>query len=403
VAADSAGNIYIADRNNNRIRKISNGIITTIAGNGKAGSTGDGAAATSAELNGPQAVAVDSTGKVYVADTGNSRIRLLAPPPLLITGPSSEPSGEVGFAYSGTALTASGGLPPYTWSATSLPPGLTLAAIGAISGTPTTSGIWAPVFSVKDSLGNSANVTLSIEIDSVPQVAGLQNAGSFASGAVAPGEIVVVYGSGIGPASLTLAQVDTTSGLLQTSVGGTVVQFNGIAAPLVYSSAGQVAAIVPFELAGLASAQLVVRFQGKGIAASTVQVVASAPSIFTTGSGTGQASALNQDSTVNSPSNPAAAGSTIVLYLTGGGQTNPGSIDGQIVTSAPFPQPTLPVTVTIGGQQTTYAYAGAAPYEVAGVWQINAAIPQGVTGNAVPVSVQIGTTSTQTAVTIAVR
>jgi sugar lactone lactonase YvrE len=77
VAVDSAGNLYIAD--NNRIRKVSNGVITTVAGDGTEGFSGDGGLATSAELNGPTGVAVDSGGSVYFADFNNNRIRLLTP------------------------------------------------------------------------------------------------------------------------------------------------------------------------------------------------------------------------------------------------------------------------------------------------------------------------------------
>ena len=78
VAVDSAGNVYIGDSGNNMIRKVdSSGIITTIAGTGTAGFSGDGGAPTAAQLNGPFGVAVDSAGNVYIADYGNSRIRMI--------------------------------------------------------------------------------------------------------------------------------------------------------------------------------------------------------------------------------------------------------------------------------------------------------------------------------------
>jgi len=77
VTVDASGNIYIADSGNNRIRKVtaSTGIITTVAGNGTAGSSGDGGAATSAELSYPTAVVVDSPGNVYIADYNNNKVR----------------------------------------------------------------------------------------------------------------------------------------------------------------------------------------------------------------------------------------------------------------------------------------------------------------------------------------
>src|ERR1700722_8290065 len=75
VALDSSGNLYIGDVGNSRIRKVTNGIITTIAGNGTAGFSGDGGIATSAEINTPQDVFPDNAGNLYIADTRNNRIR----------------------------------------------------------------------------------------------------------------------------------------------------------------------------------------------------------------------------------------------------------------------------------------------------------------------------------------
>jgi sugar lactone lactonase YvrE len=80
LAIDAAGNLYIADTHNNRIRKVSSatGIISTIAGTGAAGFFGDGAAATAAQLDLPTALALDATGDLYIADTANHRIRRIA-------------------------------------------------------------------------------------------------------------------------------------------------------------------------------------------------------------------------------------------------------------------------------------------------------------------------------------
>jgi uncharacterized protein (TIGR03437 family) len=99
IALDSAGNLYIADFNHQRIRKVSNGVITTVAGNGTDGFSGDGGPAFLAQLNGPLGVAVDSFGHVYIADGGNSRIRLLTP----AGSPSINVGGVVNAASSARA------------------------------------------------------------------------------------------------------------------------------------------------------------------------------------------------------------------------------------------------------------------------------------------------------------
>jgi trimeric autotransporter adhesin len=78
IALNSAGDVYIADYSNNRIRKISNGLITTVAGNGTPGFSGDNGPATTAQLNGPVGVAVDGSGNLYVSDTLNARVRKIS-------------------------------------------------------------------------------------------------------------------------------------------------------------------------------------------------------------------------------------------------------------------------------------------------------------------------------------
>ncbi len=97
VAFDAYGNLFIADQNNDRIRKINtNGIITTVAGKSGAGSGGDGGAATNAQLNLPFGVAFDGSGNLYVADSGNNRIRMVA-----TTGIISTVAGKSGSGFGG--------------------------------------------------------------------------------------------------------------------------------------------------------------------------------------------------------------------------------------------------------------------------------------------------------------
>jgi len=109
IALDSAGNLYIADFTNQRIRKVSNGVITTVAGNGAEGFSGDGGPAFYAQLNGPVGVAADSSGDVYVADSGNGRIRLLSPAGSpSITGNASDPAAHGNQLVAGSIASAYG-------------------------------------------------------------------------------------------------------------------------------------------------------------------------------------------------------------------------------------------------------------------------------------------------------
>ena len=234
------------------------------------------------------------------------------------------------------------------------------------------------------------------------QPASVVNAASFLSGPVAPGEIVTVFGTGFGPGPLTTFRL--TAGLVNTTLGGTRLLFDGVSAPLIYTVENQLSAVVPYAVAGKSSTQVQVEYRGAKSAAVTLQLAPVSPAIFTLdSSGRGAGAILNQDSSVNSPANPARIGSVVSIFATGEGQTSPAGVDGK-PESDPAPHPILPVSVTIGGQTVTPIYAGGAPGNVAGLMQVNVQIPSAIqTGSAVPVVVQVGNTSSQAGVTIAVR
>ena len=106
LATDSAGNLYIADWTNNVVRKVATatGVITTVAGNGTSGFTGDGGLATSAELNGPTGIAVDNAGDIYIADQSNNRVReVIAATGVIMTVAGN---GAQGFSGDGGAATS---------------------------------------------------------------------------------------------------------------------------------------------------------------------------------------------------------------------------------------------------------------------------------------------------------
>ncbi len=279
------GDLLIAEMGGNRIRRLTAaGILSTIAGTGVAGPFGDGGLASSAQLNAPADLVVDLGGKIWVADSGNNRIRTLTPD-----------------------------------------------SVGSI-------------------LGGATVV----------------NAASVAIGAIAPGEIVSIFGSGFDPAS---AQVF----------------FASKPATLFYAGATQLNVLVPADLAPDSNAEILIKAQGAAVADFSTKVAAAAPGIFTISNGTGQAAANNADGTANSSSNPVARGAIIVLYATG---------EGQNIES---------ISLTIGGDLAELLYAGRAP-GFPGLMQINARVPAGTApvGN-LPVSLGIGNAASQSGVTIAVR
>ena len=428
VAVDGAGNVYIAEFGNNRVRKVdSKGIITTVAGTGVSAYGGDGGPALSAQLNGPQGVAVDSAGNLYIADTENNRVRRVTAGGAISTIAGN---GLAGFAADGglAANTQMGnptGVAVDTFGNLYIADGnarvrkvFTTGIIGTIAGTGvrgysgdggagTQARLNAPsgvavsaagnVY-VADTLNNAVRM-LQLGAFGIA-VQAVASAASNLSGPIAPGEVLVIYGSGMGPDQLTQFQPDS-NGFVPTNLAGTTVAINGALAPIIYTSANQVAAVAPFAVSG-SVAQLSVQYQGQSSAAFNLSVAPAAPGLFTLdGSGAGQAAAVNQDGSLNGGAHRAIAGSFVSLYVTGAGQTNPGGIDGHLA-AVPLPLPLLPVTVTIGGKPAATNYAGAAPGSVEGVMQVNAQIPIGLTAGNVAVVVRVGTSSTQPGVTVAV-
>jgi uncharacterized protein (TIGR03437 family) len=370
LALDSAGDLYIVDQGNEIVRKIANGTITTVAGvPGTHGYNGDGIPAVSALLYSPAGVAVDAAGDLFIADSGNDRIREVSP-----SGTISTLAGNGEAVFAGDTLLS-------TKSAVNAPRDVALSPAGSLY--------------VADT-GNSRIRLLSPAL----AITSVANSASNVGGAIAPGEIVTIFGSLLGPSTLVVSGPNA-SGAYPTQVGGTSVSINGTPAPMIYASATQVAAVAPYEITG-STAQVTVQYQGATSSPASVAIAPSDPALFTVGSGTGQAAVLNQDGSLNGPSSPAPIGTIIVLYATGEGQTTPPGMNGQ-VTGTTLPKPVLPVTVMIGNQPANVLYAGEAPGEIAGVMQLNVTIPSGVQpGSAVPVVLQVGNASSPAGVAVAV-
>jgi uncharacterized protein (TIGR03437 family) len=228
------------------------------------------------------------------------------------------------------------------------------------------------------------------------------NLPATAPGVAVPGMIFVGYGAQIGPATLAYGGVDA-QGNRVTSVQGEQILFDGVPAPIYYVSANQVAGWVPYSVAGKTSTQVTVQFNGQTSEPLAVPVATADPGVFSANfSGSGPAAALNEDGSINSSSAPAGADSTVILFGTGEGQTNPPGVTGQTV-SAPFPAFSLSVSATIGGLAAKVSYAGPAPGQTEGFSQWNLVVPNGLAAGNQPVVLTVGTFKSQANLTIAVH
>ena len=205
---------------------------------------------------------------------------------------------------------------------------------------------------------------------------GVVNAASSApfTAGVSPGELITLTGTNIGPSNLQVA-----SNLpFPTMLGGVQVFINNIAAPIYYVSSGQVAAIVPFEIASSSVAQIQVIYNQTPSNLVTEYINQTTPGVFTEPSGgLGDAAALHSDFSLVSSSSPAQIGETVAVYVTGLGSVVGTISDGAAGPAAPPLNTSNTITATVNGVAATVTFAGLAP-DLAGLYQVNVTIPSGV-------------------------
>ncbi len=233
--------------------------------------------------------------------------------------------------------------------------------------------------------------------------AGVVSGATALAGPVSPGGIVVIYGARLGPAALTTLTLDA-QGKVSNTLAGTRILFDTVPSPLIYTSAGQVSAIVPYGVSGKSTTLMTAELNGLKSAAISLPVAAAIPGFFSVDfSGRNQIAALNEDGSVNATSNAAERGKLIVLYGTGAGTFKSSPIDGAVI-GLPLPEFLAPLTLQIGGVEAQLFYAGPAPGLVSGVFQINARIPDGIDpGDRVTIRVKSGSIESPTGTTIAVK
>jgi uncharacterized protein (TIGR03437 family) len=380
VAVDGSGNLYIVDGSNQRIRKVSsNGIITTVAGTGSAGFSGDGGPATGAKLSFPSGVAVDGSGNIYIGDSTNNRVRKVSPSGIITTVAGT---GSPGFSGDGGPATSA----QLFW-----PDGVVVDGSGNIY------------------IADEGNDRIRlVQTAKIPQIGsgGIVNNASYnlGSSAVAPGEIAAIFGTSLTDGTSCLPPscnpVLGSNGRLNITMAGAQVTVNGIPAPIFYAAPTQLGIQIPFEVTGT-SATAVVSVAGQASAPATVAVAPASPGIFTaTSDGRGAGAFTHVNGSAVTTQNPAQRGELVILYATGLGQVAPAVPTGALPAGAS--STVSPVVLTIGGIVFIPDFAGQAGCCV-GLNQINARIPNGVSpGNAVPVVLSVGVQSSNT-VTIAVQ
>jgi uncharacterized protein (TIGR03437 family) len=459
LAAGPGGTVYVADTGNHRVMALSPaGQLTLFAGTGTAGNSGDGGPATAATLKAPAGLAVDSAGNVYIADTGNNRLRKVTPGGAINTvgpafgGPTGlafDTSGNLyiaeSTAYRLSRMKPDGTVTPYggtgfnTVSAAPVPRApnelddpvaVAVDPFGSVyiadlagelqritRNCALSNPYFGPVSGVAaDAQGNvyfsDPQHNAVWKLPAAPPPAGeaatpslayaaFVNAGSLLTfdarflspllpylqvyGA-APGEMVRLRGVCLGPFDPALAAYDST-GTLPATLAGASVSFDQAQAPLIAAQAGEIWAVVPSTVAG-SSSNATIRFNGGSIQTG-VQVLAAEPGIFVQGGATsGPALAINQDGSLNSAANAAARGSVLTFWATGQGATVPMSIDGRSAPATPLWVPALPVAVTIGGL-TAEVFAALAP-GFAGLLQVNAVVPSQIPAGSATLTLSIG-------------
>jgi uncharacterized protein (TIGR03437 family) len=432
LAIDSSGTMYIADTDNNRIRRLNlnTAVVTTIAGTGQRGYAGNGTSAVQANLDTPLGIAADAKGNLYFADQYNHRIRKITAAGIIAD-----------FAGTGTCDTASDG--PALSSPLCYPSGVALDATGNVyiadsgyirrvtvdgrlttiagdgwygmggEGEPALSTAIDPFYVALDAKGrvcfsDSTNIRIRC-LDAAPApppspvtITGVLNNASGATG-IASGSWVSIYGTNLSATTRDWTG-DISGNTLPTKLNGVSVTINGKSAAVYYISPGQLNVQAPGDSA--TGPVPVVVTNTLGAATATANLVPYAPGFFAIQGK--YPAAVHTDGVYVAPagyfgssaaSRPAAPGEVVLLFGTGFGPTTSPVAAGQIFNgAAPLADPTQ-LQMTIGGVVATVQFAGMV---AAGEYQFNVVIPPVADGDQAIVATMAGF-PTQSGLSISVK
>jgi trimeric autotransporter adhesin len=371
IALDSAGNLYIADTHNYCVRKLASGVLTTIAGScGSLGFSGDNGPATQALLNYPTGVAVDTAGDIFIVDSHNFRVRMIAP------------NGSI-YTIAGNGGTGAGGDGGAATSAQlNFPFSIALGATGVVY--------------IGDQQNNEIRALTPVL--AAPAISGAQSVsacGAFPQSA-APGSWIEIYGSNLAPDSRPWGTSDFNGPIAPTSLDKTSVSIGGQAAVISYISPGQVNAQAPLNVQPGSQPLIVTNATGAS-GAYFMTINATEPGLCQSMvNGVSYVTAVvNNTTNYILPSNPAQPGQVLQFFGNGFGPVTPAPAQGQAVQQLNSLANNL--QIQIGGLTATLDYSGLAPGAI-GLYQFNVVVPSGVTpGNQVPVTFTLnGVPGTQT-------
>lgn len=392
IAVDAAGNLYIADGGNSRVRRVgADGIITTYAGSGVFGDSGDGGPAADARFEGPRLLTFDPNGNLYIADDYPTRIRKVTPAGIISTVYQQDNTDTVwGFAADAAgnlylSLTSPGRIVKVS------PDGSTTWLAG-LNSLPGQDGDGGPSLSarLRWPFGIAllpGNVILFADAGKIRKLEpanifplGTVNAASQTGQPLSPGELVTLYWTGLG--TLAATQAIGITDPLPTELADTQVLFNGIAAPILYVDARQINVLVPTTLSATDTVSVEAVYQGQKSNHIQMPYKPASPGIF-----------VLTDSSYRPVFHEVERGSTLIIFGTGAGLMTPWPGDGRITLGAGSID--APVEVRLGDTSLPMDYAGPAPSLIAGVFQLNVSIPASLTPNSYILILRIGDQSTQ--------